>query len=175
MKKLVKIFAVVMVCALALTAFVACAPTPNTDYDQAKENLDKNGYTVRAAKEGDTGSESYFEMYAEQYGIDASDIEAMLYGVKGEDEESGDTVGILWLKSADAAKKAYKKLEEQMDTAKKAMKALKDLLDAMPAGDDKDEAKKEYEAAKEILDNMVIGRSGNVVYQGTKAGIKATK
>ncbi|MCM1289565.1 MAG: hypothetical protein NC132_02800 [Corallococcus sp.] len=183
MKKLAKIFAVVMVCALAVTALVACAPTPNTNYDEAKANLEKKeGYTVSmSAKEGDTGADAIFaSMVSEIEGAKAEDVEAVIMATNA---KTGDGVSIIWCKNADLANKLYDSAKEGMDEAKeeakKALDEAKKELDAMEAGAAKDAAQAVYETMKEqvdnMLNNMIVGKTGNVVYSGTKAGIEATK
>ena len=161
MKKLAKIFAVVLVCALAITALVACAPVPNLDYDKAKENLEKNGYVVTGYKDG-TG-----------------DIQATLTGTNA---KSGDAVEITWFNDADAANQYYEDTKKDFEDAKKEMQAQLDEMKAKIGeleGSAKEAAQALYDTLKEqfnkMFDNAVIGKSGNVVYSGTKAGIKATK
>ena len=178
MKKLAKIFAVVMVCVLAVAVLVACGP--NTNYDKAQKNLEKNDYTVvTAVKKGDTGAAIAFAGPAAQFDIKVDDIESMLYATS---KDAKDSISIMWLASYDVAKKVYYKMKDNFDTAKETsqknldeMKAnMKDL-----SGKDKEDAQKLYDAAKELHDarfvNTVVGKSGNVVYTGTKDAIKATK
>lgn len=144
MKKPVKIFAVVLVCAVALTSLVACAPMPNTNYEKACKNLEDNGYAVSSIKAGDEGFEDVVGEYASMYGVEVKDVEAVLRASKGESEEDTEIIQMMWCKTDAAAKTAY-------DTLKKAMDEEKDVKDA------------------------IYGRSGKVVYLGTKAAINATK
>ena len=161
MKKLAKIFAVVLVCALAVAALVACAPKPNTNYDEAKANLEKNGYAVSAVK------------------FEEGDVEARISATNA---KSGDSVMIVWYRDADAANDAYKEAKEDFEAGKKEyeeqMKEAKAQLDKLE-GTAKEIAQKAYDAMKEAFDEMiknaVVGKSGNVVYTGTKNGINATK
>lgn len=113
MKKLVKIFAVFVVCALALTALVACAPKPNTDYDTAKKNLEDNGYTLLAALQtGDEGAEQAFNNVASKVTkTKAEDIVAAIYATN----DDGEEIQMIWFKSAAAAKSFYKEFKAKWD------------------------------------------------------------
>ena len=147
MKKLVKILALTLVCVLGIVALVACGGASiNTNYDEAVANLKANGYTVMEAK----GDDSSLAGFVLMYGIQASDVEAAVMATKGE-EEDGEEVSILWLKSEDAAKKVVEAAEAMYD-------AEKEMADAMGLD----------------LPSIKIGRSGNVAYMGTNAAIKAT-
>ena len=169
MKKLAKIFAVAMVCVLAVAVLVACGP--NTNYDKAKENLEKNKYTVTAIKEGDVGFALAAAAPATAYGIKVEDIEAILSATN----KDGDSVSIIWCKSADAAKTVYDKSNDQMKAMKETLDDMKKEIKDMDDGAEKEQAQKTYDAMKKAYDNASIGRSGKVVWTGTKAGIKATK
>lgn len=182
MKKLAKIFAVVLVCALAVTALVACAPKPNTNYDEAKKNLKDKEYTVVAVKAGDIGAELVIAgAIAGVEGVKVEDVEAYLSGSKLELEDSfeGDIVKILWFKNSDAANKFYEASKKDWDENKQEqdekLAAMQEKIDKMDDGAEKDKAQKDYDALKEYMENSVIGKSGNIVYKGTKAGIEATK
>ena len=169
MKKLAKIFAVAMVCVLALTALVACGP--NTNYDKAKENLKKNKYTLTiATKEGDTGFAIAAAAAAPINGIKAEDIEAIISASNSD----GEHVYIIWCKSSDAANTAYDKANEQKKALKENLDKMKDQMKDLD-DEDKEFAQKQYDEMKQIYDNYVCGRSGKVVWSGTKEGIKATK
>ncbi len=82
--------------------------------------------------------------------------EAYLVASNGE-----ENVTITWYKNADDAKAAYEELEESYKKAKKELKEMED-------GELKD-------ALKKKLDNVAYGRSGKIVWFGTKAGVKAAK
>ncbi|MCM1290164.1 MAG: hypothetical protein NC132_05410 [Corallococcus sp.] len=185
MKKLTKIFALVVVCALAVTALVACGsdPVPNTDYDEAKANLKKNGYSVTAVKSGDEGSESLIESVITSQNIKAEDFEAY---ISAKADKTADLISMYWFKNAEAANKYYEDCKKNMEAGKEELKKelenMKKQIDAMAAGAEKDQAQAIYDAAKEAydatvkaIDEMIIGKSGNVVYAGTKAAIEATK
>lgn len=171
MKKLAKIFAVVLVCVLAVTALVACAPAPNTNYDKAQENLKENKYTVMAIKEGDVGFALAVVTPATIYGIKVEDIEAILSATNAD----GESVAIIWCKSADAAKTAYDKANSAMKDRKKDLDDLKAEIAEMEDGAQKENAQKTYDEMKKAYDNSVVGHSGKIVWTGTKEGIKATK
>ncbi len=181
MKKLAKIFAVVLVCALAVTALVACAPKPNTNYDEAKANLEKNKYEVEAIKAGDEGAEEAFaEVLGEVEGIKVEDVEAGLMAMKvDKDAGTADSIMMIWFKNDDAANKYYdyakKSYEEEKKAAQEYLDEMKKGIDEMEDGDLKDAALKGYEEGKKALDNMVCGKTGLVVYSGTTGGVNATK
>lgn len=105
MKKLAKIFALVVVCVLAVTALVACGggAKPNTDYASAIENLEKNGYEVQAIKATDEGAELALGTFATMYGIKFEDMEQALMAMKGE-----ELIQMLWCKTEEAAKTVEK-------------------------------------------------------------------
>jgi len=182
MKKLAKIFAVVLVCALAVTALVACAPKPNTNYDEALANLKENKFSVLlAVKEGDTGAEAQFALMASGVdGLKAEDIEAVLSGSKMDEKtESGDIISMVWFTNEDAANKYYdvakKNFDKQKEDAQKSLDELQAELDEMKAGEEKDEAQEVYDAIKKMADSLVCGKTGLVVYSGTTGGVNATK
>ena len=117
-----------------------------SDPAKAKKNLEAEGYAV-VLEQFDLGD----------LGAALGDkTEANLVATKGE-----EIVTITWYKNADDAKAAYEKLEE---TNKKAKEELKKMED----GEAKD-------AAKAMLDNAAFGRSGKIVWSGTKAAVKAAK
>ena len=169
MKKLAKIFAVVMVCVLAVTVLVACGP--NTNYDKAKANLKKNKYTVTTAtKEGDTGFAIAAVSYASINGIKVEDIEAVLSATNSD----GEYVTIIWCKSSDAANTVFGKCDEQKKALKENLDQMKDQMKDLD-GEDKEFAQKTYDQMKKAYDNYACGHSGKVAWYGTKGGIKATK
>ena len=93
--------------------------------------------------------------------IDLGDVvgdktEANLVATKGT-----DTVTITWYKEAADAKAAYDALKASFDKAK-------DELAKMEDGEEKDALKKE-------LKNAAYGRSGKIVWFGTKDAVKAAK
>ena len=161
MKKLAKIFALVVVCVLAITALVACSPVPNTNFEEAKANLEKNGYTVSAAK------------------FDDGDVEAR---ITASNSKSGDSITIIWYRNADAANEDYEEAKAEWEEGKKEyeerMEEAKAELDKLE-GAAKEAAQKMYDSMKETFDKMinssVIGKTGNIIYSGTKDAINATK
>ncbi len=76
-------------------------------------------------------------------------------------KEGGETVTIKWYKEEADAKAAYDKLKVANDKDKEALKKMED-------GDAKDVAKK-------ALDNYAFGRSGKIVWFGTKTAVKDAK
>ena len=117
-----------------------------SDPAKAKANLEGEGYKV-ILEQVDLGD----------LGAALGDkTEATLSAIKGE-----ELVTITWYKNADDAKAAYEKLEETYKKAKEELKKMED-------GEAKD-------AAKAMLDNAAFGRSGKIVWTGTKAAVKAAK
>ncbi len=181
MKKLAKIFAVVLVCVLAVTALVACAPKPNTNYDEAKNNLEDKKYTVVAAKAGDNGADAMIAgAVAGVEGVKAEDVEAVLSGSKiDEKTESGDIIVMVWFANEEAANKYYeaakKDYDEEKKDAQEMLDTIKAELDKMEDGEEKDAAQAAYDAMKKMADSLVCGKVGLVVYNGTTGGVEATK
>ncbi len=75
--------------------------------------------------------------------------------------KDGESVTIQWFKEEADAKAAYDKLKEANDKAKENLKKMED-------GEAKDDAKK-------ALDNYAFGRSGKIVWFGTKTAVKDAK
>lgn len=180
MKKLSKIFAVVLVCALTVTALVACAPKPNLNYDEAQKNLSENDYYVTAAKNGEENFENAATGLV-QVGISADDIDCIIVASKKTHNmdlwEFVDSITIAWFKTEEAAIDAYDKyeknlfdLKEWLDNTEADLDAKKDTMDEEAY----QEALAEYEFFEKSVD-MPYGVSGNVFWGGTSAAINATK
>ena len=87
---------------------------------------------------------------------DLSKCEATLTATNGE-----DSIQIFWYKEAEDAKKAYNEYKE-------AYEKTEDEIKNMDDGDAKDKA-------EETLKNSGYGKSGKVVWVGTKKAIKDAK
>lgn len=183
MKKPEKIFAVVLVCLLAVAALVACVregnPAPNTDYDEAQKNLEDNNYTTAAGKNGEASFETVITNLT-TLGISADDMDCAISANKqsGTENDLGDGITIVWFKTEDAAKAAHDTYKKYMDTAKKQMDAIKSYLDTMKDSMSETEYKEalaQYEMLQKTMDNTSYGVYGKVFWTGTTAGIKATK
>ncbi len=133
MKKLLKIFAVLMLAVLTLTALVACAP--NSDPAEAKAALKKNGYSV-------------IELPTLGFG----DVDVVISGTKvvegtdGEDDKI-EHITIYYYESDGAADLAWDDIKAKSDEEKEDNKS----------------------------EDWVIKKSGNMIYYGTSAGVKAAR
>ena len=147
-----------------LLPMIACGwrgPKPNTDYDEAVSNLERNGYEVWADDEGFYVMEEFLEMIylgdfksrpMSSYEDDMTEIpiKSALTSTSDESEEL-EAIFIFYFKSASDARKCYRK------------EGIKDAFEEL-AG--------EYE---EMFDKkFYYGISGNMVWIGTKDAIKAT-
>ena len=146
MKKLLRSLLAVMLIAMMAVSFTSCGVAK--DPDKAEKKLDKAGYDVMM-----TDDEATLAMYAKMYDLEGSDLECVLMA-----EDGDEFVYIIYCANVKAAKKIEKELKKQMKEAKEEIAELE--------GDEKKEAKEEFNKIK-------WGRSGKVVYQGTKKGVKA--
>ncbi len=162
MKKFLKSLVAVMLVCLMAVSFTACGGV-SKDPAKAKANLEKNGYAVVSLHndgslvEGTAAAAAITGMVA-GYGLKASDIDYVVTGT-AEIEGSYESVVIYYCKTKDAATKIHDAIEKQYND-------LKAKVDKMEDGSDKDEAKAELKDSK-------YGKSGTVVWMGTKAGVKA--
>lgn len=147
MKKLLRSLLAVMLIAMMAVSFTSCGVAKNPD--KAEKKLDKAGYEVMVID--DEASLNYF---AKMYDLEDGDIECIVRATKGDDEY----VQIIYCANAKAAKAIYKEIKKEMKEYKEEIKDLE--------GDEKKEA-------KEALKDMKYGKSGKVVYSGSKKGVKA--
>ena len=141
MKTTLRILALMMVAVLLVGALAACAP--NKDPDKAVEALKKNGYT--AGKTGGNVSNAVSALFGGE-----ADIDCYVSGMKTVTKDGKDevvAVSIVYYKTTDAAKEAYKSLKEEYD--------------------------KEKEKDADSVKDITIGRSGKMVYSGNKEAVKA--
>ena len=112
MKKTLKIFVLMLIAILALTALVACGGDKYpTNPDKAKEALEKDGYEVEEADASDIA------FWAELLGVEASDITAIF---EGWEESTGKIVVLFYFKDSAAADKAWNGefVQEMVEDAK---------------------------------------------------------
>ena len=112
MKKTLKIFVLMLIAILALTALVACGGDKYpTNPDKAKEALEKDGYEV---EEADASDIAY---WAELLGVEVSDITAIF---EGWEESTGKIVVLFYFKDSAAADKAWNGefVQEMVEDAK---------------------------------------------------------
>ncbi len=140
-----KIFRVMIAAMLmAVMAVSLCSCGIPSDPEKAKANLEKNGYAMDTT----LSTVAVTGIFTAKYGVDFfGNIDKVIFAV---DKETGkENVLIIYCKDAESAKKVN--------------------------GDIKELYGKIKEAAKENDENADVksGKSGNVVYIGTSAGVKA--
>ena len=103
MKKAVRILALSLVFVMLALVLVACKP--NSDYNKAKEKLEKDGYKVSLLTDSisTTGAEVY-------YGIEG--VEALLTASKKVGDKY-EAVSIMYFKDSASAKNAMKKIDSK--------------------------------------------------------------
>lgn len=174
MKKLAKFLAVTLVCVLASAALVGCAPTPNTDYEQARANLIKNGYKIKDSEDEAFAEESVENILLNVEGVSEEDIEIMILAYN----QDGEAIGIVWLKTDESAETYYEAVSKNAENVKEEtqaeIKTSKQWLERLSDGVAKDAFKERLEVLEKI-DSILHGKIGKVVYAGTPAAINATK
>ncbi len=153
MKKFSKVLAIICVAIFTLFAFAACAPSD--DPEKALQSLKDNGYTVGVLTKTVKTSDAFeydFDEIEEMLAPkkERGTLEAVVVGTKfgknAEGEETVDeTVTIFYFSSTAAMKKRW-------DSGKIYIQEYAD--------DD---------------ENLRIGKSGKMIYVGTKAAIKAAR
>lgn len=101
MKKTVRILAVSLVFIMLALVLVACKP--NSDYNKAKENLEKKDYKVEL-----TTKDVEIETFEAYYGVE--NVDAILIASK-EIDDKVDGATIIYFKDRDSAKKAVEPLK----------------------------------------------------------------
>ena len=146
MKKLLKSLLAVMLIAMMAFSFTSCgvAKTP----EKAEKKLKDAGYEVEVIDE-----ELALAMYVEAYDLEKGDIECVV-----DAQKDSDGVTIYYCANRKAAKKIYDELKKEFDEMKEDIKELSGT---------------EKELAEEYMDKLDYGKSGKVVYVGTKKGVKA--
>ncbi len=146
MKKLLKSLLAVMLIAMMAFSFTSCGVAKNPE--KAEKKLKDAGYEVEVVDE-----ELGLAMYVEAYDLEKGDIECVI-----DAQKDSDGVTIYYCANAKAAKKIYDALKKDFDEMKEEIKKLSGT---------------EKELAEEYLDKIKYGKSGKVVYVGTKNGVKA--
>ena len=165
MKTTLKKLLVIVLALTCIMGLVACAPAPKKDLEKAKDALEDEKYSVSYSDEDDSGD----------------GIEERLYATDGKD----NYLYILKFEKTSTAKLYYKSLVNENDNELALNKAylkyyehiLKNFEDDM---DDKqvdsyEDNIEEYEEEIEDAKELVIGRSGKIVWIGTKQAIKDSK
>ena len=159
MKKFVRVLALMLVASMLCVMLVACSSKPADNPEDAVAALKENGYTI---------------VYESDEVVSAK---------KGD-----DFISIYWFDNEDDANELYEEAMELKEEAEEALEKLKDELkeaqdelDDMEEGFLKDaaelvvaELEEEIEEA-ELEADAVVGKSGNMVWMGTKDAVKAAK
>ncbi len=103
MKRTVKILAVSLVFVMLAMLLVACRP--NRDYNKAKENLEKNGYSVELTIKST-------EIAAFEASAEVENVDAVLVAYK-EVGDKLDGITIIYFKDVSSAKKAVEQLKDE--------------------------------------------------------------
>lgn len=152
-----KVLAVVLVVAMCAVMFTACVPS---DPDKALANLKDNSYEATLTKASDASGLGSWTM--------PSGCETVVTGYNANgtalDLSDDDSVRICYFKDADSAKVYFEKEKKQIDDYKIELKAELDKKELTQA---------EYDKALADIKESKLGKSGKVVYSGTKAGVKA--
>lgn len=105
MKKTVRILALSLVFVMLALVLVACKP--NSDYNKAKEKLDKKDYETKLYTDGVTTG-------ATELALGIENVEAILYATKKVGDKY-ETVSVIYFKDSESAKNALKKIEKEDD------------------------------------------------------------
>ncbi len=111
MKKFAKVFAVALVCVLAVAMFVACAP--NSDPEKAKAALEKNDYK---ALHDDKVIPAALTL------LGVKGVDSAVTGTKTVDDgdsKKTESVTIVYFSSADAANDAWDEMQKYADDQNK--------------------------------------------------------
>jgi len=165
-KVLLLAVALLLVCTMALSACSLFAPKPNKDLEEAAENLEDEKYTVTYTDDEDD--------------LDVN-VEERLYATDGKDNYLSVTI----YKDSKSASLAYKEMKLQYDAelesvelqiknCENMIKKYDDDLDSDEIDEYEDEIKELEKELKEAKD-FVFGKSGKMVYAGTKDAIKDSK
>lgn len=148
MKKFARVLALMLVATMLCAMLVACGAKPASDPKEAKAALEENDYVAVLVD-----SDLLLAGAALTYG---GKVSATLTGTNGD-----EYVNVVWFEEEDDAKAYFEKLEEQFDKAQEELDELEDE-------DEKKELQEEH-------DKATFGRSGEMVWFGTKEAVKAAK
>ena len=166
MKKLLAMALALVMLMGCVLAFASCGSKPETDIDDAEDNLKDEGYSVSA---NDDPSDPMYK--------------ATLTASKDD-----EYLRIVWFDSAAVAKLYYQSLQleekyekEELELQIKTLKKVIKLYDDEYKSDELDELEDELKDLEKELkdlkkgDSYVYGRSGKMVWYGTKDAIKDSK
>ena len=173
MKKFFKSLVAVMLVAMMAISFTSCGGV-NKDPVKAAENLEANGYTVISLHDdgsliGGTASQAAIAAAVAIFDVKAENVDYVVTGSKGD-----ESIAIYYCKDADTATKIYDFAKKAQDDAKAEIEKMKEEAKSLE-GDEKAQAEEAIKEAEEELKDVSFGKSGKIVWLGTKAGAKATK
>lgn len=176
MKKLLKSLLAVML--VAITAFSLASCGVNTDPVKAAENLSAKGYEVATLHDdgsliAGTAAQAGIEMAVAGFGVSASDVDYIVSGGK-ESEADYETIVIYYCKTDDAANKIYESYKGLYDELKKQIETAKEEAKTL-TGEEKAEAEEAIKELEDSYNDVSYGKSGMVVWVGSKAAVDATR
>ncbi len=166
MKNTVKKILALALVICSVFALASCSlfqPKPKQDLEKAAKNLEKAGYDVD------------YETYDSDNAIIVEYIEAS--------DEDGNKITIIKYATRKAAKLAYEnekiRRDYKIDTLENEIDSLKYQMKKFAEDDEKEMYEKYIEELKEELQALkkeeVLGKSGKIVWYGSKDAVKATK
>jgi hypothetical protein len=156
MKNFVKILTVVLVIAMSVAMFAACVPS---DPAKAEANLKEAGYTVLV-----TSSSALGDIIGNIGNSIAGDLVPKNVDKTVTANKGDDSVAIVYFKDKDSAKTYYDALKAEKTKYSDEIKK---------EYDEGKITKAKYDELKADAANSKLGKSGVVVWMGTKAGVKA--
>lgn len=168
MKKIISLLLALVMAVGCMLAVTSCGAEPELDFAVAEANLKLAGYSVNSR---------VFE----------DDVERVktLSASKEISDDVKETIVITEYADATLAKLALEQQELGFEMEKKAIELYVEyyehLIDEYASSysaeklADMKEKLNDYKVDLEMAENYVFGRSGNIVYYGTKAAIEATK
>ncbi len=167
MKKIISLLLALVMAVGCMLAVTSCGAEPELDFVVAEANLKLAGYSVNSR---------VFE----------DDVERVkTLSASKEINDIEDTIVITEYTDSTLAKLALEKQELSFEMEKQAIELYieyyEHLIDEYASSysaeklADLKEKLNDYKVNLEMAENYVIGRSGNIVYYGTKAAIEATK
>ena len=151
--------------AFFILLLTGCSNKPELDFENAKTNLENNGYKVQMC---------------DSYSLDI-DVEKELYGYNDDEH-----IYITLYKDVKAARLAYKAMKYSNEYSIKALeielKIFNNKLDKYKSELSPDEIEifeKQIDnlekQIKNLKENYVLGRSGKIIWHGTQQGISDSK
>ncbi len=174
MKKVLSLVMAAVLLVGAVFAFSSCTARPEMDLEKAKENLEKEGYSV-----------TYYSGEDEALDVGEAEYLRAYKAAESEDEDSKSLTVIVFESNA-VAKAYYESEKAQGEAELESLKAYIKVLKAqLKAGEDdmteeeiakiEEEIEEMEEDIKEYKENYVLGRSGKTVWYGDKDAVDASR